>query len=242
MIEWHDLLFAGLAFAAEVIGTLSGFGSSTFFVPAAIYLEPITLVLVLTAILHVFGNLSKIYLFRQKLSPFLIASLAVPFFLTSALGAHLTTSVSPQGLKFVLGLALIFLASLRLLHWTHWPPSIAYGMNALSGLMTGLVGTGGALRGMALATLQIDKHTFVFLSAVIDLGGDLLRVFMYLRAGYMDWAQWVYLPLLLTAALAGSWVGSILLRRVPQQHFEKIVTIFVFVSGLSLLAAQWRGH
>lgn len=59
----HDFLLTFLAFISEAIGTLSGFGSSTFFVPLAILVESFTFVLALTAILHCFGNLSKILLF-----------------------------------------------------------------------------------------------------------------------------------------------------------------------------------
>ena len=65
-MKWHDGGLIILAFLSETIGTVSGFGSSTFFVPTAIFFESFKLVLALTALLHIFGNISKLILFKRN--------------------------------------------------------------------------------------------------------------------------------------------------------------------------------
>ena len=52
-MQWHDIGLGFLAFISETVGTVSGFGSSTFFVPMAVFLESFHMVLALTAILHI---------------------------------------------------------------------------------------------------------------------------------------------------------------------------------------------
>ena len=53
--------FTVIALICEIIGTVGGFGSSVFFVPVAQFFFSLKIVLGLTAILHVFSNLSKIF-------------------------------------------------------------------------------------------------------------------------------------------------------------------------------------
>jgi uncharacterized membrane protein YfcA len=57
-------LFFILALIAEVIGTISGFGSSILFVPLASIFLDFKMVLGVTAVFHIFSNLSKIYFFH----------------------------------------------------------------------------------------------------------------------------------------------------------------------------------
>lgn len=235
---FHDVLLAIIAFVSELLGTLSGFGSSTFFVPAGSYFEKIQFVMVLTAILHSFSNISKIFLFRAEFAWTYFVKLAVPSVLLTALGAYLSAYFEAELLSRLLGVALIVISVLFLfgrLRMTTIPWSVAMGLSALSGLMTGLVGTGGAVRGVALAGLKLSPGAFVSLSSAIDMGGDFLRAGIYLWHGYMDWQQWFYVPLLGVAALAGARAGKYVLSRISQTQFEKVVAVFVFVAGISLL-------
>jgi len=237
-VALHDFLLTALAFLSELVGTVSGFGSSTFFVPLATFLEPFQLVLALTGILHCLGNFSRILLFRHAFSRELLLRLGLPSVALTALGALLSTQVSAGYLTKFLGAALVLIGLAKLL-LRRWPlaPSISRAtvLCGISGMMTGLVGTGGAIRGIALSGLQIEKHSFVALSAAIDVGGDVLRTGIYLYEGYMDWSQWFYIPLLGVAAAAGTYAGKQVLGLIRQQYFEKAVALFVLLSGLAMI-------
>lgn len=231
-------MLALVGLLSELLGTVSGFGSSTFFVPVARLLESMSFVLALTAILHCFGNFTKLLAFRSFVRPGLLLRLGIPSVALSAVGAILSSHVSIDGLTRFLGGALVLVATLKLvlgrnLLRLNMPTSAA--LCGLSGLSTGLVGTGGAIRGIALSGLALGSHEFVALSSAIDLGGDLLRAAIYLRQGYMDWDQWYYLPALGVAALGGALLGRAILGRIDQARFEKIVAIFVLMSGLAML-------
>jgi uncharacterized membrane protein YfcA len=237
-MHFHDLILSVIAFVSEILGTLSGFGSSTFFVPIALFVESFKFVLALTAILHCFGNFSKIVLFRNNFRFVTFFKLAVPSVIFTGIGALLTTKLSSEFLVRSLGIALMIFsiwslfAKRRIQRLPNWA---AVCLISISGFCTGLVGTGGAIRGLALTALQLPKNSFVAISSAIDMGGDLLRAIIYIKNGYMDWTQWFYLPFLGIAAFAGASVGKKVLNHINQNQFEKLVTAFIFLSGLMMV-------
>jgi uncharacterized membrane protein YfcA len=235
-MHFHDIALALVAFGSEILGTLSGFGSSTFFVPTALLLESFKFVLALTAILHCFGNLFRVLIFREKFEKKIFFLLVIPSIAFTGIGALLTAHFSGTWLVRVLGAVLIFFSIITLFKKIKiQSKSGAVVLSAISGFSTGFVGTGGAIRGVALAALQLPKNSFVFVSSAIDIGGDFLRAFIYIRNGFMDWNQWFYIPFLLVAAFAGAHVGKLLLGKINQTQFEKIVAIFILVSGIMMM-------
>jgi len=230
----HDFYLSLIAMVSEIVGTTSGFGSSTFFVPAAMLVESFHFVLALTAILHVVGNLSKLVFFRGTFPIKECIPLAIPSILFTGVGAALTSFISPDLLRLCLGFALMAIAVFQTFSKYSVSKKSRFALMAVSGFFTGLVGTGGALRGAALRSLRLDKFAFVYASAFIDFGGDAFRTVVYLKNGYMDWSQWHYIPLLIIAAIVGSTTGKWILSKINQTTFERIVTLFVFISGLLL--------
>lgn len=238
---WHDLGLIFIAFFSELIGTLSGFGSSTFFVPLALLIENFEFVLVLTAILHCFGNTSRILIFRKHFDWKSFAALAIPAILFTGVGAVLTTQFSTDLMQKVLGVTLIIVSIALFFERivvNKLPRWVALGLSVASGFFTGFVGTGGALRGLALTALQIPKNAFIMTSASVDVGGDLLRALIYVGNGYMDWRQWFYIPLLGVMAYLGSILGRRITDRLNQKQFDKIVAFFVLLSGCLMLVTK----
>lgn len=237
-MNWHDFLLSLVALGSEFLGTISGFGSSTFFMPIGVLVEKYNFVLALTAILHIFGNVSKLYLFRKNFNFRMFLKFALPSVVLTGVGALLNQFISFEKLKLFLGIFIMTLAVV--LFFKNKIISALTSDNAvltvaLSGLFTGLLGTGGALRGIALASIQIEKNAFVALSSGIDIGGDLLRMSVYLYNDYFEWSHWFYLPLLMLAGYSGSYLGKIVINKIDQKQFEKIVMVFVFLSGTLLI-------
>lgn len=71
-------IFIALAFVSEILGTVSGFGSSILFVPVASVFFDFKTVLGITAVFHVFSNLSKIALFRKGVRKDIVLKLGIP--------------------------------------------------------------------------------------------------------------------------------------------------------------------
>ena len=157
-------LFLLLALGAEIVGTIGGFGSSVFFVPIANFYFEFHTVLGLTALFHVSSNLSKIVLFRQGLNRKLLLYLGLPSVVCVIAGGILSRWADGRTLTWVLGIflvvfSLVFLIFRRLeLRPTRGNAALG---GTLSGFSAGLLGTGGAIRGLTMASFNLEKSVFI---------------------------------------------------------------------------------
>lgn len=230
-----QLLFYLFLSVAEVIGTIGGFGSSLLVMPLAEHFLGFQQALGLTALFHVFSNLSKIVLFRHGLDRKLAVRMGIPAMVGVVLGALLTGAWDGSTLRLALGLVLVLVSMVVLLAGTR--PLRATWLNAVlggasSGFAAGLVGTGGAVRGVVLAAFALEKNTFIATSAWIDLGVDVSRSVIYGGMGYFSPSLWLQLPLLIAVSYAGTWLGRKLLDRIPQERFRQGVLLLVLAVGV----------
>ncbi len=227
-------LFFLLALLSEIIGTVAGFGSSVFFVPLAGLFFDFREVLALTSILHVFSNLAKLLLFGRLVRWRLLLLLGIPSILCVIVGAYLSTQLHFKFTELILG---VFLMTFSLfLFFNPLKKLTPTGFNAvagggIAGFFAGLIGTGGAIRGLALAAFDLEKGTFVATSAAIDSGVDLSRMIVYLRHNYLTGDFYWYIPGLFIVAFAGSYLGKLGLKRIRQESFRKIVLFLIFLIG-----------
>ena len=107
-MEEEILLFFLSALMAELIGTMAGFGSSTIFLPLALFFVDFKPAIVLVAIFHLFGNIIRIIFSRQGFERRIILQFGVPSVLPSLLGAFLRGIIAQPAIKLTLGIFLIF--------------------------------------------------------------------------------------------------------------------------------------
>jgi uncharacterized protein len=231
-------LFFLIGFFSEVIGTVAGFGSSVFFVPLAGLLFDFHPVLALTSVLHVFSNAAKLVFFGRHVKWKLLILLGLPSVLFVIVGALLSRTLQFEYTELLLGL---FLMTFSLLFF--FRPTVRLEPNRLNaiagggiaGFLAGLIGTGGAIRGLALAAFDLEKSVFVATSAAIDSGVDFSRMIVYLRSGYLTPKFYWFVPGLLLVAFIGSYVGKVVLDRIEQKKFRRIVLVLIFLIGLTTL-------
>jgi len=224
------IYFFILAFVAEVIGTISGFGSSILFVPLASMFFDFKAVLAITAVFHVFSNLSKIYLFKTGIQKDIVLKLGIQAVVFVIIGAILTNIIPQKEIELVMNIVLVLL-SVFLIFDTEKKLEqsnknlIVGGVS--SGFLAGLVGTGGAIRGLVLAAFSLEKDSFLATSALIDLGVDFSRAIVYISSGYFLKEFLIFIPFLILISIAGSYIGKLVLNKMPQKYFRNIVLIVI---------------
>lgn len=234
MIEKYALFFF-LALIAEIIGTLSGFGSSILFVPLASMFFDFKIVLGITAIFHVFSNLSKIFLFRKGIDKNIAIKLGIPAVLFVILGAVLSKYVPQKELEIVLGFLLLSLAILLIIYTNKKVEKTDNNLFAggmISGFLAGLVGTGGVVRGLTLAAFNLEKDIFIATSALIDLGVDFSRAVIYFLNGYVVKEFFFAIPILIPISMLGSWLGKLILQKISQKIFQYIVLGVIITTSI----------
>ena len=214
-----ELLFFILAFVAEVIGTIAGFGSSTIFLPLALFFVDFKTALILVAFFHIFGNIVRITFFRHGFDKKLILIFGVPSVILTILGAILVNYTRQDILKLVLGIFLLIFSTAPLIKpGFKFKPSNKNAVigGGLSGFLAGLIGTGGALRGAFLTAFNLKKEIYIATAAAIALAVDITRIPIYFGSGFLEQQFYLYLPLLFIIAIAGSFTGKKIVDKIPQ--------------------------
>jgi len=233
-----NYIFLFLALLAEIIGTVGGFGSSVFFVPIGNFYFDFHSVLGLTAIFHLSSNMSKIVLFKQGIDKKLLVNIGIPSVLFVIIGGLLSKILDGNILEFLLaifliGLSLLFLIKKELIVSPNKKNAITGGI--LSGFSAGLLGTGGAIRGLTMAAFNLEKSVFIATSAFIDFFIDFTRTFVYFFNGYIHQHDLIYLPFLILIGILGTYIGKRILNFVPQDIFKKISLILILLIGMITL-------
>lgn len=230
--------FILLALVAEILGTVGGFGSSLFFVPIASYFLDFHSVLGITALFHVSSNLSKILLFRHGVDKKLIIRIGIPAVLFVMLGAWLSRYIETKYLEMSMAAFLIIISIVLLVFKTlsirpNMFNSVTGGV--LSGFIAGLLGTGGAIRGLTLQAFQLPMEIFIATSAFIDLGVDVSRSVVYALNGYVHKDELYLIPILLVVSFTGTFIGKQILKYVSEKQFRSLVLFLVLLTGVVTL-------
>lgn len=235
--------FLLLSLLAEVLGTIGGFGSSVFFVPIANFYFDFESVLGLTAIYHLSSNISKMVLFKKGLNKKLLLYLGIPSIVFVIFGGLLAKFLDSTYLELILGLFLFTLALLFLIKKnlviTPIKRNAVIG-GSLSGLSAGLLGTGGAIRGLTMSAFNLEKNVFIATSAFIDFLIDFSRTFVYYFNGFIHQQDLIYVPFLLVIGLIGTLMGKKILNYIPQERFKQISLLLILIIGLvTLVNVLW---
>ncbi len=221
-----------------------GFGSSTIFLPLALFFVDFKTALILVAISHIFGNLGRIKFFSQGLDKNILITFGIPSIIFSFIGASAVQLLSQNLLKSILGCFLIIISTLFLIKPNLQFPSngktVLFG-GSISGFITGLVGTGGALRATFLTGFNLEKTKYIATAAAVALATDGIRIPSYISQGFLEYQYIYYIPILFIAALSGSYIGKKIISKINQNIFKRIVlfsiffvSIFFIINGSSI--------
>lgn len=224
------LLFILLALVSEIIGTVSGFGSSILFVPLAGFFFDFKSVLGITAVFHVFSNLSKLYFFKTGVDKSISVKLGIPAVLSVALGALLTAYLPTAQMQIGMNMVLVVLAVYLLINSNkqlQQTNRTLYLGGFVSGFLAGLFGTGGAIRGLTLSAFKLPMQVFIATSALIDLGVDGTRAAIYIAEGYFKLQFLILIPVLIGISILGSYLGKKILKHTTEIVFRYLVLLVI---------------
>ena len=231
-----EILFWISAFFASVLGTMAGFGISSILLPIAVSVFNYKTGLALTSTFHLFNNFGRIAFYRYNINRQLVLAFGGPAIILTLIGSFLNKYVNQDFLKPVLGVSLLIYSYI-----SYKNPDISISQSigntilggSIYGFISGLIGTGGPLRGAILTAFKLDSSAYVSTNGVISLGVDLIRVPVYLLNGYLQANYIYYLPILLLVALAGGYLSRKIVDRISSVWFKLII-----LSGISIISLK----
>lgn len=234
-----SIVFLAASYGAAAAATIAGFGSSALLIPLAILFMDIKTAVFVVAVFHLFNNAFKIRLFWKSIDFKIFLLFGIPSILMAFTGAMLISSTPLEAIKIVLGLLLIVYAVYSFIKpefgLKKSKPTAVLG-GSLSGFLAGLIGLGGATRGAFLTAFNLPKEIYVATSAMIAIVIDITRIPTYLiTKTVQDHSYYVLLPFLCVMAFFGVRTGKVLLQKINQDTFRRIVSVALFAVGLKIL-------
>ncbi len=233
-----EILFWVTAFIAGILGTIAAFGISSILLPVALSSFNYETALILVSLFHISGNIGRITFFSRKPDWQLIKFFGIPAVICTFTGASLVDSIDESILRVLLGLILVIYSGLGLSnHKLSFKPTKLNSVigGSVYGFLSGLVGTGGPLRGAILLGFGLERELYIATSGVVSFMIDLTRIPVYLWKGFLYPEYYSYLPFLLLVALAGSYFSKLIVERVPIKHFTKVVQLSILLISIKLV-------
>jgi len=228
-----------LTILASGIGTLTGFGTSTIMVPVLLFFLPLPQTLLLVGIIHWFGDIWKIILFKKGFNWKLILTFGIAGIATSYLGASMVFSISEKLLSQILGVFLVAYVLFLFFKPTFKIPKnsiTAVSGGALSGFFAGIFGVGGAVRGVFLSAFNLPKAVYITTAGAIAFFIDTTRIATYVLNSITLERQFLWSFLLfIPASFLGAKVAKKIVGHIPQKKFRMVIAIFLFLVGLKFL-------
>lgn len=239
-----ELFFWVTAFFAAFLGNIAAFGISSILLPVSVSVFSFETGLVLTSIFHIFGNVGRVGFFRGRLDRRVFVLFGVPNLVFTGLGASLVGVVPDGLLRALLGVVLVLYAvyglSMRELRFEPSTVNCVAG-GAVYGFFSGLVGSGGPLRGAMLTSFGLTGGVYVATSGGVSFLTDLVRISVYLWRGFLSPGFYGYVPLLFVVALAGSFFSKVAVDRIPRERFRRLIHVAILLAGVRLLLGEVAG-
>ena len=228
-----------LVLIASMVGTMTGFGTSTIMVPIFLLFSPLPQTLLFVGIIHWFGDLWKILLFKKGLNWKLILGFGISGIIASCIGASLTFQISEKLLMKILGgflLAYVIFIFLKPGYRLAKNKKNMIAGGALSGFFAGIFGVGGAIRATFLTAFDLPKAMYISTAGSIALLIDSTRLITYLKGGtrlepLLLWSMIVFIPV----SFLGAKIAKRIVSHIPQKSFRLFITIFLALIGLYFL-------
>ena len=245
-----------VTFAAAILTFFSGFGLGTILTPVMMIFFPTEIAIAFTGLVHFSNNVFKFFLVGKNIDKKVLIRFGLPSVIAALIGAYLLVLIDENIVvfsyyffdkkidvvlvKFLISILLIIFAIIDLIpkiNNLHFDKKYLPVGGFLSGFFGGLSGNQGALRSAFLVKHGLEKSVFVATTVAISSLVDITRLSVYstnfFNLNYSDFYQLGFFSVV--SAVAGSFIGNRLLKKVTIEQIKKIVALLLILLGISLL-------
>jgi len=188
---------------------------------------------------HVIGTAVRFWGLRRRVDMQVLKAFGVMSAAGGLLGALLHAYATSSALRYVFAAILMFAGVMGVtglsdrLRFRRGGAWIAGGV---SGFLGGLIGNQGGIRAAAMLAFDVPKEAFVATATAIALVVDGVRMPVYaISEGRGLLAIWPQIAIATAGVVIGTLLGKLILGRIPQAIFKRIVSALIFVLGVTML-------
>ncbi len=243
------------AFFTATLTFFSGFGLGTILMPVFALFFPVDIAIALTGVVHFANNIFKMGLVGKMASKPVLLRFGIPAILASFAGAWVLLRITGlpsvfeyelwgnrfeiTPVKLIIAVLLLFFSLLEVLPAMK---KMEFGGNrlilggVLSGFFGGLAGIQGAFRSAFLIKSGLSKEAFIATGVIIASLVDITRLSVY-ASRFTASGLSENLTLLVSAtsaAIAGAFVGKLLLRKVTLHSVQILVAGMLVIISIGL--------
>jgi uncharacterized protein len=234
-----DFFVVVVGFFAGMTASVAGFGIGSFLIPLVSIQTGTKVAIALVSLPHFLGSGIRFWLLKSKVN----RKILVRFGLLSAggglTGAFLSVFFITNLLQVIFAIMLILAGILGVLQVSkrlRLGKISAAVIGFVSGFFGGLVGEQGGIRSVALLNFEVEKEAFIATATATALIVDAVRMPVYFLTQSSQVSQ--FLPFLIfssAAVIAGTFAGNMLLKKIRESSFKRIVSFLILSLGLILL-------
>lgn len=228
-----------VALLAGGIASVSGFGIGSLLTPLFALRLDLQLAVAAVSIPHVLGTALRFLLIRRDLRKDVFIRFGIWSAIGGLSGALLHNVANNPLLVLVFACLLIFAGTtgtFGLSENLRFSPKASWLAGLISGGFGGLVGNQGGIRSAALLGFDLNKKEFVATATGIGLLVDGARMPVYFVSRFNDLLQaWLPITVACVGVLLGTWLGKIVLARVPEPIFKRLVSAIILLLGVTML-------
>ncbi len=221
------------SFAAAFISGAAGFGGALLLLPVVTACTGAELAVPVLTLAQLIGNLSRMgFGFRQIdwKSAGLFSVTALPL---AALGAFGFSFLPKDIVTRCIGAALILLVLAKASHKLELKSGKSTMLvgGAITGLVSGLAGSGGPIGAAAFLTLGLPPVAYIASEAATATAMHLLKTVIYSKFVGIDLAALLTGVAMGAAMLAGTFAANRIIRNMEKGKFQKYVALLLCVVG-----------
>lgn len=236
-----DILISGVLLLAVAgaffVSSSAGLGGSLVLVPALALLLGTKEGVAMAALLLAANNVVKAVAYRRVL-PFRASAVIMALTMVGSLGGATLLVLVPERVVTIavilsLGSALLAERQDLRVRRTAMAPALALA----SGATSGVSGTSGPLKGVAIRSLTLDRFHTVGAAALVSLGGDLAKTAVFTEASLLS-ASSFRLAVLATPVMFGAtYAGRVFNNRITEQAYQRLFWMVMGGYSVRLLTA-----
>ena len=235
----HFAPIALVAFIAATVAGVTGFGGAAILLPVLVFVFGTRDAIPILTIVQLVGNGSRVWFHRHAIDPAVVKWFALGGAPAAILGG-IVFSKAPLGvLTRFLGGFLILLVIWR--HTKHVPLRMPLrgfmSLGAVASFLSAMVGSVGPLMVPFFLAYGLVKSAFIGTEALTTVIMHLTKLVVYGQNDLLSAKVMTAGLALAPVMVLGSYVGKLIVERLPERMFVIVIEVTLIVAGLLFL---WR--